>query len=161
MVKSLQLTSLLVVCLFFAISCAPASPTPIPPVTEEEMDAAIQQAKDSLGTLRKAMLAPDSSYDFLGLKVRFIGSGTFEDIWVEPVDFYNNNFTVQLEEGVTLQLGLHPDRLTLVPVKHVLDWVIVKKDKTFIGGYTIRLAYEHMTPEEKAEFLRVTGYVMN
>jgi hypothetical protein len=27
-----------------------------------------------------------------------------------------------------------------------------------LGGYTIRLTYEHMTKEEKEKFLDVTGY---
>jgi uncharacterized protein YegJ (DUF2314 family) len=45
-----------------------------------------------------------------------------------------------------------------VPLKKVVDWMIVEKDGTLIGGYTIRLAYEHMSPDEKKEFLRVTGY---
>jgi hypothetical protein len=36
--------------------------------------------------------------------------------------------------------------------------VIIEEDGHLIGGYTIRLSYEHMTPEEKEEFLEVTGY---
>jgi uncharacterized protein YegJ (DUF2314 family) len=160
MVKPLQVNILLLLCLLLTVSCAPAAPTPLPPVTVDEMDAAIQQAHETLSTVRQALLAPKASYDWVGLKVRFVGAGESEEIWTQPVDYYNGSFTVQMEEGVTLQLGLHPDRFVLVPNERVLDWVIVKKDGRIIGGYTIRLAYEHMTPEEKEQFIKISGYVM-
>ena len=31
------------------------------------------------------------------------------------MDYYNGMFTTQLVEGVTIQKGLHPDRLVLSP----------------------------------------------
>jgi len=113
-----------------------------------------------MNVVRQALLAPKASYTFVGLKVRFLGEGTFEDIWTEPMDYYNGIFTTQMVEGVTLRMGLHPERLVRVPEKDVLDWMIVENDGTLIGGYTIRLAYEHMTSEEKEEFIRITGYLM-
>ncbi len=61
-------------------------------------------------------------------------------------------------DGVLIDSGLNTDRLVSVPMNKVLDWVIVEDDGNLIGGYTIKLSYEHMTPEEKKEFLRVTGY---
>ena len=156
MYKALQL----IICLFLTVSCAPAAPTSIAPVSDQEFDAAVQQAHDTMNIVRQALLAPKASYTFVGLKVRFRGEGIFEDIWTEPVDYYNGVFTTQLVEGVTIQTGLHPDRLVLVPEKDVLDWMIIKDDGKLIGGYTIRLAYEHMTSDEKEEFIRITGYVM-
>ena len=160
MYRALRLLSLFLLSLFFVVSCGPSAPTSIPPVSAQEFDAAVQQAHDTMNIVRQALLAPKASYTFVGLKVRFTGEGTFEDIWTEPMDYYNGIFTTQMVEGVTLQKGLHPDRLVRVPEKDVLDWMIVEDDGTLIGGYTIRLAYEHMTPEEKKEFIRITGYLM-
>ena len=160
MYRALRLLSLFLLSLFFVVSCGPSAPTPIPPVSDEEFDAAVQQAHDTMNIVRQALLAPKASYTFVGLKVRFTGEGTFEDIWTEPMDYYNGIFTTQMVEGVTLQKGLHPERLVRVPEKDVLDWMIVEDDVTLIGGYTIRLAYQHMTSDEKKEFIRITGYVM-
>ena len=111
-----------------------------------------------MSTVRQALLAPKETYIFVGLKVRFIGNETFEDMWTEPVDFYDGAFTIQMIEGVTIQRGVHPESFNRIPVDEVLDWMIVEEDGNLIGGYTIRLAYEHMTPEEREEFLKVTGY---
>ena len=160
MYRALRLLSLFLLSLFFVVSCGPSAPTSIPPVSDQEFDAAVQEAHDTMNIVRQALLAPKASYTFVGLKVRFTGEETFEDIWTEPMDYYNGIFTTQMVEGVTLQKGLHPDHLVRVPEKDVLDWMIVEDDGTLIGGYTIRLAYEHMTSDEKKEFIRITGYVM-
>jgi uncharacterized protein YegJ (DUF2314 family) len=92
------------------------------------------------------------------LKVRFTGADEYEDIWTEPVDYYDGFFTTRMIDGVLIDSGLNTERMVSVPMNKVLDWVIVEDDGNLIGGYTIKLAYEHMTPEEKKEFLRVTGY---
>ena len=159
MYKPLQLKILFLLWLLLIVSCAPKTPQVSTPVTEEELNEAIEEARGSIDTLFRAMLAPQASYDFLGLKVRFTTrDGVYDDNWVEPVDFYDGRFTIRMMDGLTHDTNLHPEHTLDVPIKRVVDWMIVEKDGTLIGGYTIRLAYEHMSPEEKKEFLRVTKY---
>jgi len=159
MYKSLQLKILVLLWLLLAVSCALATPQASTPVSEKELNAAIEEARGSMDTLFRAMLAPKSSYDFIGIKVRFTTrEGTVDDNWVEPVDFYEGKFTIRMMDGLTYDTNLHPEHTLDVPLKRVVDWMIVEKDGTLIGGYTIRLAYEHMSLDEKKEFLRVTQY---
>ena len=161
MYRPLQLKIFLLLWLIFAVSCSPATPETSTPVTEEELNDAIEEARGSIDTLFQAMLAPKPSYDFLGLKIRFkTPDGGYDDNWVEPVDFYDGKFTIRMIDGLMYDKNLHPERTLDVPFKRVVDWMIVEKDGTLIGGYTIRLAYEHMSPDEKKEFLRVTKYKM-
>jgi uncharacterized protein YegJ (DUF2314 family) len=145
--------------MFLIASCSPSLAGT--PVTEEQFDAAVEEAHKTLGTLRQALLAPRESYDFVGLKVRFTGASAYEDIWTEPVDYFDGFFTTRMIDGVLINPGLNTERMVAVPLNKVLDWVIVEDDGHLIGGYTIRLSYEHMTPEEKEEFLRVTGYKLD
>ncbi len=159
MYKRLQLKVLVVCFLLLTVSCGRAAPQAASPVSEEELNAAIEKARGTMDTLLRAILAPKASYDFLGVKVRFTKpDGGYDDNWVEPVDYYNGIFTIRMMDGLTYNTNLHPDRTLDVPAKKVVDWMIVEKDGTLIGGYTIRLAYDHMTREEKKEFLRITGY---
>ncbi|HLO14722.1 MAG TPA: DUF2314 domain-containing protein [Anaerolineales bacterium] len=147
--------------LFFLVSCQSVALAPKAgsPVSDKELNAAIEQARSTMDTLLHAMLAPKPSYDFLGVKVRFsTQDGGYDDNWVEPVDYYNGIFTIRMMDGLTYNTNLHVDHTLDVSAKKVVDWMIVEKDGTLIGGYTIRLAYEHMTSDEKKEFLRVTGY---
>lgn len=159
MYKSLQLKLLVLFCGMFLASCAPAAPQTSTPVSDEELNAAIDEAQGSIETLWQAMLAPKPSYDFLGVKVRFdTQDGGYDDNWVEPLDYYDGKFTIRMMDGLTYNTNLHADRILQIPLKRVVDWMIVEKDGTLIGGYTIRLAYEHMSADERKEFLRVTKY---
>ena len=162
MYKALQLKIPALLLLFIVSACAPAKsqPTPIPTMAnlDEEMTVAVRQAQDTLYILRRAMLAPKPSYKFLSVKVRFVSNGDIEDMWTEPIDFSDEKYTVRMVEGVTLQLGAHPDRLVQVAPNDVLDWMILEKDGSVFGAYTLRIEYERMTPEQQKRYDEVTGY---
>jgi uncharacterized protein YegJ (DUF2314 family) len=154
----LQIKIIFAFCILFLTACGSLSSVAGTPITDEEFDAAVGEAHQTLNVLRQTLLSPKPSYLFVGLKVRFTGSGGFEDIWTEPVDYFDGYFKPRMIDGVMLDPGLNTARLVTVPLDKVLDWVIIEDDGHLIGGYTIRLSYEHMTPEEKEEFLQVTGY---
>ena len=161
MYKALQLKIVLVASVLLVTSCGTTTPAPVVPATDEEFAAAVDQAHTTLSIVRQALLAPEPSYAFIGLKIRVYGETEYEDIWTEPIDYYDGAFTTQMVEGVALTQGFHPDQYVRIPVKDVIDWMIVEDDGNLIGGYTIRLAYLHMTPEEQKEFIRITGYTID
>lgn len=160
MYKFLQLEVFLFVLVLSVSSCGLLPSTSLVPATDEEFSVAVDQAHGTLSTVRQALLAPEPSYVFIGLKIRVYGENEYEDMWTEPLDFYNGAFTTLMVEGVSLAQGYHPGTYVRVPVDDVIDWMIVEDDGTLIGGYTIRLAYQHMTPEEQEEFIRITGYTV-
>jgi uncharacterized protein YegJ (DUF2314 family) len=161
MVKALQWKTFFVMCLFLAAACGRSTPTPTSTFSDpdQELAEAVRQAQSTLSTVRQAMLAPKPSYEFLGVKARFRSSnGSIEDMWVEPVAFMDNRYTVRMIEGVTLETGAHPDRLVEVDAKDILDWMIKEKDGTVHGGYTLRVEFKRMTAEQQKRYLEVTGY---
>lgn len=161
MVRTLQLYILFIVCLLCSASCAPSAPTPTSTFTDpdKEIQAAVRQGQSTLYVLRRALLAPQPSYVFLGVKVRFSSpDGSIEDMWTEPVYILDGKYTVRMIEGVTLETGAHPDRLVEVDPKQILDWMIKEKDGTVQGGYTLRVEFKRMTPKQQKRYLEVTGY---
>ncbi len=165
MVKPLQLKMFFAVILLFTASCgSPAStPTATFPTTfsgpDKEMAAAVQQAQKTLYILRRALLAPEPSYVFLGVKVRFTSpNGDIEDMWTAPAYIWGDRYTVYMIEGVTAQTGAHPDQLVEVRPEQILDWMIKEKDGTVLGGYTLRVEFKRLTPEQQKEYLKATGY---
>lgn len=162
MYKALQWKSFIALGMLLLVSCSPAQPTPIPISTftdpDDELAQAVRQAQDTLYIWRQAFLAPKQPYSMLSVKVRFVNGGEVEDMWTEPIFVLDNIYTVRMVEGVTLEQGIHPERLLDVDSKNIVDWMIMEKDGTLLGGYTIRLAYERMTPEQQKNFLEVTGY---
>ncbi|MBI5840959.1 MAG: DUF2314 domain-containing protein [Chloroflexi bacterium] len=150
MYKPIWLKIVFLLGVLLTVSCGPPSST----VTDQEFEEAVQQAHDTLDVVRQAILAPTTAR-FIGLKVRFAGEdGAFEDHWNEPIDYYDDVFTIKILDGLTLDIGLHPGNFIEVPVKDVIDWMIVESDGKLLGGYTIKLDYEHMTPEEQKNFLQ-------
>lgn len=160
MYRRLQWKTLFLAGVLLLSACASPPLTSVPAATDEEFDAAVEKAHDTLNIVRRALLSPEPSYVFVGLKIRVYGDSAFEDIWTEPLDYYNGAFTTQMVEGVTLETGFHPESPVRIPVEDVIDWMILEEDGNLIGGYTIRLAYRHMTPEEQEEFVRITGYTV-
>jgi len=159
MYKPIWLRILILFSLLVTVSCAPRAPTAISPVTDEDFEAAVKEAHSTLSVLRAALLTQELSYDFIGLKVRFrTQDGSIDDNWTEPIDYYNGIFTIRMLDGLTYDLNEHVNQTLNIPLKDVIDWMLVEKDGNLIGGYTIRLEYAHMTPDEKEKFLKITGY---
>jgi uncharacterized protein YegJ (DUF2314 family) len=169
MYKPLQWKTLVILVLLLA-ACSPAgttvtpSPGPvivhtqIPTLVDEELAEAVHQAQETLHLWRQEFLAPKRAYSMTSLKVRFAGDGGVEDMWTEPMFVLDNVYTVKMVEGVTLEKGIHPNRLLDVRPEDIVDWMLLEKDGTVIGGYTLRLEYERMTPDQQKRYLEITGY---
>ena len=163
MYKPLHWKTFLVLSLFLLASCQPVAPTPVPVSTftaiDKEFEKAVRQAQDTLYVLRQAFLAPKPSYSFMSVKVRFSNTAGTEDIWTEPIDLLDNVYTVKMVEGVTLERKAHPDRLVEVSPENIIDWMILEKDGTVLGGYTLRLEYQRLSPEDQKKYKERTGYL--
>ena len=169
MYKPLQWKTFVLLFLFLA-SCSPAQPsstptpkpitphTKIPILADEELAEAVRQAQETLHIWRQEFLAPKQAYSMTSLKVRFQGDAGIEDMWTEPMFILDNVYTVRMVEGVTLEKGIHPERLLDVKPQDIVDWMLLEEDGTVIGGYTLRLEYERMTPEQQKRYLEITGY---
>jgi uncharacterized protein YegJ (DUF2314 family) len=162
MVEPLQWKTLFILCLLFTASCSPSAPTPAQISTftdsDPELEEAVRQAQNTIHTFRQALLSPQSSYSLASLKIRFENNGETEDMWTEPIFIFDEVYTVRMIEGVTLKPGIHPERLVDVGLQDIVDWMILQEDGKLIGGYTLRLEYERMPPEEQKKYLEITGY---
>jgi uncharacterized protein YegJ (DUF2314 family) len=155
----------------FLASCSPAEPTftptpapkrtivntQIPALADEELSEAIRQAQETLHVWRQEILAPKHAYSMTSLKVRFQKDSIVEDMWTEPIQILDNTYTVRMVEGVTLKQGIHPGRLLDVKLDDIVDWMLLQEDGTLVGGYTLRLEYKRMTPEQQKRYIEITG----
>ena len=170
MVKRLQWKNILIVFLLWMSACqssansatsVSASSSPVPQnetYSEEELNEAIRQAQETLNILKSAFLSPKPSYAYMHVKVRFSSGPVREDMWTQPVELMGDIFVVQMMEGVSIDNGIHPDRYLNIPSKDIIDWMIMEDDGTVLGGYTLRLEYKYLTPEEQERYPEVTGY---
>jgi uncharacterized protein YegJ (DUF2314 family) len=138
--------------MFALAACAPDEGH----AADTEFEQAVRQARESLEEFKVLLESPDPTRTFVALKVRFTSLDGEQDIWVDNVTYEDGKFHGLMGDdlpALRLELGERVD----VPVEDILDWMIVE-DGRLIGGYTIRLAYSRMTPEEKEFFLKDAGY---
>ena len=147
----------------FLLACSPV-PTPIavPTASEEldldaEMESAFQEARVTLGFFIEQITKPHPNRPYVAVKVRFSPPDSSpQDIWVDNITFTDESFRGNMGDDIPY-LKLSFGEEIVVSTEDVVDWMIVENDK-LIGGYTIRLSYERMSPEEKERFLKVIDY---
>lgn len=146
--------------LTFACTSAPmALATPTTIGTDAEFDAAVQQARDSLSTFITTIATSHTDRTLVAVKVRFSPPGEVpQDIWVDEVTYTDGVFRGSMGDDIPA-LRLEFGEKISVAEKDILDWMIVEDGK-LVGGYTIRLAMQRMSPEERERFLESLDYVI-
>lgn len=124
------------------------------------MESAFAEARSSLDQFIQLLANPNPTRTFAALKARFrLPDASTQDIWCDEVVYEDGQFTGNMGDDI---LALHlsfGERLT-ISTEDILDWMIVQDGK-LTGGFTIRVAYSRMTPEEKELFLNDAGYSMD
>ena len=154
----LRKLNLILCLLMFGCTSTPISiPTPTISATDPELDAAIAQARGSLTTFIETIATPHVDRTYVAVKVHFSPREEFPlDIWVDDVTYSDGIFRGNIGDDIPsmkLEVG---ERIT-VDEKDILDWMIVQDGK-LIGGYTIRLAIQRMSPDERERFFATLDY---
>ena len=150
---------ILLLCLWM-FACAPdsaVSSTPTASSTDTELEAAIQQARSSLDTFIAKIGMPHADRTFVAVKVRFTPPGKSpQDIWVDEVTYTDGILRGNVGDDIP-ELKLEAGEKITVDEEDILDWMIVEDGK-LIGGFTIRLAVQRMSPEERERFFETLDY---
>ena len=145
---------------FLTFACAPIpnpTPTSTSSETDPDLDFAIQQARDSLDMFLARLATPHADRTFVAVKVRFYPPGeASQDIWVDAVTYTGGTFHGNIGDDIPT-LKLEAGEKITIDETEIVDWMIVEKGK-LIGGYTIRLAVQRMSPEERERFLKTLDY---
>src|SRR6266498_5322853 len=150
--------SLILVLCLFAFACAPnLTATSQTSTKDVELDAAIQQARDSLDIFIRRIASPHGNRTLVAVKVRFfLPDGSSQDIWVDGVTYTDDTFRGNMGDDIPALKLKFDEKITILR-ENIIDWMIVEDGK-LIGGYTIRLAVQRMSPEEKERFLKTLDY---
>jgi uncharacterized protein YegJ (DUF2314 family) len=147
----------------FLVACSPAptqTPTQVLPTQlnkDVEMEAAFQQARATLDSFIEKIEKSHPDRTLVAVKVRFaLPDGSTQDLWVDRIAYQNGSFHGTMGDDIpTLKLSVD-DKIT-IKKDAIVDWMIVEDGK-LIGGFTIRLAFQRMSPEQKERFLETVNY---
>ena len=147
----------------FMVACSPIATqttTQVLPTQlnkDAEMEAAFQLARDTLDSFVHKIETPHPNRTLVAVKVRFvIPDGLSEDLWVDRIIYRDGSFRGTMGDDIPA-LKLSVDDKITIERNDIVDWMIVEDGK-LIGGYTIRLAFQRMTPEQKERFLETVHY---
>ena len=138
----------------FTFACTPTSvptPTSTTPGVDFELEAAIQQARNTLDKFTERIASPHPDRTFVAVKIRFFPpDGLPQDIWVDEITYTGSSFRGNMGDDIS-SLKLSAGEKIVVPAEDIVDWIIVEDGK-LVGGFTIRLADERMSPKKKNAF---------
>ena len=143
-------------------ACRPTPVVTISPTdsgTDGELEAAIEQARGTLDEFIAKNTTPRADRTIVALKVRFYPPDELpQDIWVDGITYTNGDFRGDVGDDIP-KLKLEFGEKIKIDNEDIVDWMIVEDGK-LIGGYTIRLAMQRMSPEERERFLESIDYAI-
>jgi uncharacterized protein YegJ (DUF2314 family) len=129
----------------------PADKVTYVPEGDTRMNAAIEKARATVPTFLAALKGPKPGQSAFSVKMAFTDGKDTEHMWLTPVSFDGTTFrgTVnnEPEKVKTVRLG---QKVTVAP-SEISDWMYVENRK-LVGGYTLRVLRDAMTPAERADF---------
>jgi len=114
---------------------------------DQEMNAAMQQARKTLNAFVERFTNPRTTDKWFLVKGRFTHEGRVEHIWVADLVFDGKVFSGVLANQPELP-GLKFKQQVSVPMENISDWMYVSNGR-LIGGFTTRVLYGRMSPEER------------
>ena len=123
------------------------------------MHQAVLQARKTVGEFIAALKHPAAGQQDFEVKKPFIQNGQVEHIWLSDVQFVGNRLQGRVDNQSRKIQGLKLGQLVSVKPNEISDWLYVDNGK-LVGGYTVRVHYNELSPTEKQEFDREADFTM-
>jgi uncharacterized protein YegJ (DUF2314 family) len=148
---------LLTLPLVLASGCGPRDRVSYVESSDADMNAAIQQARETVPTSIAALHSASRNQTSFGVKKPFpVGKGGAEHIWLTEVALDGQVFRgVVGNDPVDVKRLKFGDPAT-VATNEISDWMFVEDGRS-VGGYTIRVLSDFKTEKGRRRFERETG----
>ncbi|MBL0015353.1 MAG: DUF2314 domain-containing protein [Bacteroidetes bacterium] len=119
---------------------------------DAQMNWAMEKARHTLGYFRESLADPSEEQYGFSLKVRIEDENGVEHMWLGDLSLDEDGlFYGTLDSDPVMVQNVKAGTRIGIPVDAISDWLIVE-DGRLIGGYTIRVYRESLSPEERQEF---------
>ena len=119
---------------------------------DKQLEHASGHARRTVGEFITALNSPQPGQrDFQVKKLFITKDGQAEHIWLADVKFNGNRFVGVVDNKPSHIPGLKVGDRASVNPDEISDWSYVNNGK-LVGGYTIRVLYAELSPEEKQDF---------
>lgn len=115
---------------------------------DEEMNAAILQANETLDDFKKGLLDPNA--DSHALKVKFSNEKGIEHMWIGDIVYKDGQYSGILNNEPEYVTEYKSGDKIEVDASKISDWMYLVNGKLH-GGYTLRVLRNRMTDEERKQ----------
>jgi uncharacterized protein YegJ (DUF2314 family) len=124
---------------------------------DKQMDRAVENAQKNLGFFMAALKTHPDGDGVFEIKKAFVDGDKVEHLWIRRVVFDGKNFHGKIDNQPLEVRNVHSGENVTVAPAEVDDWMFVK-DGNLIGGYTTRVLYARLSPNDKAAFDQQSGF---
>jgi len=126
---------------------------------DPKMNAAMDKARSTVGTFTAALASPKPSQKSFTVKVPFTDGTKTEHMWLSPVRFDGKKFHGTISNDPERVSHVKNGDSAEVEPSKISDWMFVDEGK-LVGGYTLRVLRDSMSPAERAEFDKSVDFVV-
>jgi uncharacterized protein YegJ (DUF2314 family) len=125
---------------------------------DPRMNAAIDKARSTVGSFLAALKSPQPGQTGFTVKMPFTDGSNTEHMWLAPVSYDGKMFhgTVSNEpkDVGNVRMG---QQATVSPAE-ISDWMYIDHGK-LVGGHTLRVLRDTLSPAERAEFDKQARFI--
>jgi uncharacterized protein YegJ (DUF2314 family) len=129
------------------------------PSDHAAMHRAVSEARKTVKRFIIALKHPAPGQIDFEVKKPFIQGNEVEHIWLSNVEFVGNRFQGRVDNEPRKIRGLKLGQLVSVNPDEISDWLYVDNGR-LVGGYTVRVHYNELSPEQKQKFDREADFKM-
>ena len=121
------------------------------------MHNAVIEARKTVRQFIKALKHPAPGQEDFDVKKAFNEGNQIEHIWISDVQIVGNHLQGRVDNQPRKITGVKLGQVVAVYPKEISDWLYVDNGK-LVGGYTVRVHYNDLSPKEKQEFDREANF---
>ena len=139
--------------LLLTIACAQEDPrAAVVRVSADDarMNAAIVKARTTVEAFEAALRSPKQSQSHFSVNVRISDADGVEHFWTSDVRYDGAVFHARIDNDPEVVKSVKLGQAVTVRPQDISDWMYVDHG-VLVGGYTLRVIRDAMTPAERAE----------
>ncbi len=124
---------------------------------DKAMDRAVTEARESLGFFLAALKAKKSDTGTFEVKKCFVEGEKAEHIWIGNITWDGKAFHGRVDNKPLEINNTHLGKIVTVTPEDLTDWMYVRSGK-LMGGFTMRVLYSRLSPEQKTDFRKEADF---
>ena len=118
---------------------------------DPRMNAAMDKARSTVSSFVAALQSPQPGQSDFTVKMAFSDGSNTEHMWLAPVTYDGKTFLGAVSNVPTTVKSVKMGERAAVSPSKISDWMYLEHGK-IVGGHTIRVLRDTLSPGERADF---------